>query len=41
LMGTDGTPGVIVAGRGVAVAVTTTGVETLNAREISAVESAW
>jgi Ca-activated chloride channel family protein len=41
LMGADGTPGVIVAGRGVAVAVANDGAETLAAREIAAVTSAW
>ena len=41
LMGADGTPGVIVAGRAVAIAVATDGVETLGAREISTVESSW
>jgi Ca-activated chloride channel family protein len=41
LMGTNGTPGVIVAGRSVAVALASDGVETMNARDISSVESGW
>jgi hypothetical protein len=41
LMGADGTPGVIVAGRSVAVAVVADGVETLSARDLSSVETSW
>ena len=41
LMGPSGTPGVLVVGRSVAVAVAADGVETLSARELSAVESGW
>jgi hypothetical protein len=41
LMGKDGTPGVIVAGRAVAVAVVADGVETLDARELASVEAGW
>ena len=41
LMGKDGTPGVIVAGRTVAVAVVADGVETLDARELASVEAGW
>jgi Ca-activated chloride channel family protein len=41
LMGKDGTPGVIVAGRTVAVAVVADGVETLDARELALVEAGW
>jgi hypothetical protein len=41
LMGAGGTPGVIVAGRAVAIAVSTEGVDTLSARDIAAIEAAW
>ena len=41
LMGADGKPGVLVAGRTVAIAVAADGVETLSARELSTVESGW
>jgi Ca-activated chloride channel family protein len=41
LMGNDGTPGVIVAGRSVAVAVTADGVESLDAKQIAAIEAGW
>ena len=41
LMGKDGTPGVVVAGRTVAVAVAADGAETLDAREIAAIEAGW
>ena len=41
LMGKDGTPGVVVAGRTVAVAVAADGTETLNAKDIAAVEAGW
>ena len=41
LMGSGGTPGVIVAGRAVAVAVAADGVETLSARDLAAIEAAW
>jgi len=41
LMGTDGTPGVAVAGRAVAVVVAPDGADTLSARDIAAIESAW
>ena len=41
LMGTDGTPGVIVSGRSVAVVVANDGVETLSGRELTAFEGAW
>jgi len=41
LMGAGGSPGVLVAGRAVAVAVATDGVDTLSARDIAAVEAAW
>jgi Ca-activated chloride channel family protein len=41
LMGADGTPGVVVAGRGVAVAIASDGVDTLSARDIAAIEAAW
>jgi len=40
-MGKDGTPGVVVAGRTVAVAVAADGTETLNAKDIAAVEAGW
>jgi Ca-activated chloride channel family protein len=41
LMGNDGRPGVIVAGRSVAVAVAGDGVETLDAKQIAAIEAGW
>jgi hypothetical protein len=41
LMGTGGTPGVVVAGRAVAVMVAPDGADTLTARDIAAIESAW
>jgi Ca-activated chloride channel family protein len=41
LMGPDGTPGVVVAGRSVAVAVASDGVEQLDSKQIVGVESAW
>jgi Ca-activated chloride channel family protein len=41
LMGKDGTPGVVVAGRTVAVAVAADGAETLDARDIAAIEAGW
>ncbi len=41
LMGTDGTPGVVVAGRTVAVAVAADGAERLDARDIAAIEAGW
>ena len=41
LMGKDGTPGVVVAGRAVAVAVAANGTETLTAREIASIEADW
>jgi hypothetical protein len=40
-MGPDGTPGVVVAGRSVAVAVASDGVEQLDSKQIAAIESAW
>ena len=40
-MGQDGTPGVVVAGRTVAVAVAADGAETLDARDIAAIEAGW
>ncbi len=41
LMGTDGTPGIIVAGRAIAIAVTTDGVEKLSDRELASLAGAW
>jgi hypothetical protein len=41
LMGAGGTPGVIVAGRAVAISVAADGVDTLSTRDIAAIESAW
>jgi hypothetical protein len=41
LMGADATPGVIVAGRNVAVAVVADGVESLDAKQLSAIETGW
>jgi len=41
LMGKDGTPGVVVAGRAVAVAVAADGAETLGTRDIAAIEAGW
>jgi hypothetical protein len=41
LMGADGKPGVIVAGRTVAIVIASDGVETLSARELTSVESSW
>jgi Ca-activated chloride channel family protein len=41
LMGANGTPGVIVAGRSVAVVLASDGVESMSARDISSVESGW
>ncbi|HEX6051865.1 MAG TPA: VIT domain-containing protein [Gemmatimonadaceae bacterium] len=41
LMGTDGAPGVIVAGRAVAIAVATDGVEKLSDRELASLAGAW
>jgi Ca-activated chloride channel family protein len=41
LMGAEGKPGVVVAGRGVAVAIAADGVDTLAARDIAAIETAW
>jgi hypothetical protein len=41
LMGTDGTPGVIVAGRAIAIAVATDGVEKLSDRELASLAGAW
>ena len=41
LMGAGGSPGVVVAGRAVAVVVAVDGVDTLSARDIAAVEAAW
>jgi Ca-activated chloride channel family protein len=41
LMGADGTPGVAVAGRAIAVVVAPDGADTLSARDIAAIESAW
>lgn len=41
LMGADGTPGVVVAGRSVAVVVAADGMDTLAARDITAIEAAW
>ena len=41
LMGADGTPGVVVAGRSVAVAIASDGVDTLTVRDIAAIETAW
>jgi hypothetical protein len=41
LMGADGTPGVVVAGRSVAVAVAADGAETLGTRELAAIEAGW
>jgi hypothetical protein len=40
-MGKDGTPGVVVAGRTIAVAVAADGAETLDARDIAAIEAGW
>jgi hypothetical protein len=41
LMGRDGTPGVVVAGRTIAIAVAADGAETLGARDMSAIEAGW
>ncbi|HEX5075281.1 MAG TPA: VIT domain-containing protein [Gemmatimonadaceae bacterium] len=41
LMGNDGTPGVVVAGRKVAIAIDVAGAETLDSRDIAAIESSW
>jgi len=41
LMGKDGTPGVVVAGRTVAVAVAADGAAALEARDIAAIEAGW
>jgi Ca-activated chloride channel family protein len=41
IMGKDGTPGVVVAGRTVAVAVAADGAEMLDARDIAAIEAGW
>jgi Ca-activated chloride channel family protein len=41
LLSTNGSTGVIIAGRSVAVAVAADGVETLSARELSSVEASW
>jgi Ca-activated chloride channel family protein len=41
LMGTDGTPGVVVAGRTVAIALASDGAEALGAKEISSLEAGW
>jgi Ca-activated chloride channel family protein len=41
LMGADGKPGVVVAGRAVAVVIAADGVDTLSARDITAIEAAW
>jgi hypothetical protein len=41
LMGKDGTPGVVVAGRTVAIAIDAAGADTLDARDITAIESGW
>jgi Ca-activated chloride channel family protein len=41
LMGKDGTPGVVVAGRTVAIAIDAAGAETLDSRDIAAIESGW
>ena len=40
-MGKDGTPGVVVAGRAVAIAIDAAGADTLDARDIAAIESGW
>jgi Ca-activated chloride channel homolog len=41
LMGANGTPGVVVAGRAVAITVAGDGVETISARELTAIEAGW
>jgi Ca-activated chloride channel family protein len=41
LVGANGSSGVVVAGRSVAVAVAADGVETLSARDLSSVETSW
>ena len=41
LMGTDGTPGIIVAGRAVAIAVAADGVEKLGDQELASLARAW
>jgi hypothetical protein len=41
LAGADASPGVLVAGRAVAVAVASDGVETIDARELTAIEAGW
>ena len=41
LMGKDGTPGVVVAGRTVAIAIDAAGAESLDSRDIAAIESGW
>ena len=41
LAGADASPGVVVAGRAIAVAVAADGVETLDARELKAIEASW
>ena len=41
LMGRDGNPGVVVAGRKVAIAIDAAGAETLESRDVAAIESSW
>jgi len=41
LMGASGTPGVVVAGRSVAIALSSEGAETLGARDMAAIEAGW
>ena len=41
LMGKDGTPGVIVVGRAIAVAVAADGEESLGAKDMAAIEVGW
>ena len=41
LMGASGTPGVVVAGRSVAIALASDGAETLGGRDMAAIEAGW
>jgi len=41
LMGKDGSPGVVVAGRKVAIAIDAAGADTLDSRDIATIESGW
>jgi hypothetical protein len=41
LMGKDGTPGVVVVGRAIAIAVAVDGVESLGAQDVAAIDKGW